>query len=912
MNKIVLYLILINSVLLFTLVCGNKYFLKGSNINNNNNNRKLEGLTTTESNPIDASTNVYSTTTAAGGGGGGNQPTITTPVPNAEATTTDATATTAAITSPSSNNNVIQTTTTQITPTITSTSSNNNVIQTTTPTAVITEAATTTNAPPAVTTVAMITSQPTTKQVVAATTQTPTQPPVVTTPPPPITTAASIAEATTTEAIPPEMPPLSSSCIWRGATCAGLIDETLNRNCDEIVFNNEAGYCDCKGDMSDTSEIFLCDNTREIFFCDSICNEDEDEDEDTNEPTPAPPPPAPPPQPSPSPTPVVTPSPQPSPSSDLPTFQMPMSGKPCGDTCGSKSNTAATGYCPSYSGSLTHECKCATGWNGVDCTRSHIRYRSTIFLKAIVPMQFTTDVPSENTKRAFARTYLSIVANSLQLDSRKYLDVVGLDKIYAESGSKKIVIEFIIHEPLAYKSIENMKTRKEEANTIDKLAKFATNDEPSNNNFNSNDDNLFWSSKRYLLGVTSGADVNIAPSELKLSIDRQDPTKTNVDGEFVFSNTAVKGDELVVNGISYVGEERWVSVIDWRKGKEIRIPPGESTTIKVKANEDFFKDKNPGTYTLALQFKHNVPDGDHAVQISLRLVDSSFSGGSGAEKDISDVNADDVDEMIASPYFFIGMVVGISSFIICICCGYCTCKLCQCCGCCRSRKASIEGRGRSGSTPNRFQRVGGSSNSGVDSDEIELINTASKSSSGGGGNAFGSTATTGGGANAFGINVNNFGKTANSVAGSSNNNMPQLQQQKKPVEYPLLNFISNPTLEPEEYERRWQQMDITKLWGSRLKTSLPDGELERLLMKDHIHCMASGEKEGVSKFYFYAEQKIKSGNTTRLYMVECSFTKATKHIAFVFKTGSQGVQNPQLYIESFINIVRNRIKSMVD
>ena len=38
---------------------------------------------------------------------------------------------------------------------------------------------------------------------------------------------------------------------------------------------------------------------------------------------------------------------------------------------------------------------------------------------------------------------------------------------------------------------------------------------------------------------------------------------------------------------------------------------------------------------------------DHAVQISLTLLDSSFSGGSGAEKDISDVNADDVDEMIA-------------------------------------------------------------------------------------------------------------------------------------------------------------------------------------------------------------------------------------------------------------------------
>ena len=106
-------------------------------------------------------------------------------------------------------------------------------------------------------------------------------------------------------------------------------------------------------------------------------------------------------------------------------------------------------------------------------------------------------------------------------------------------------------------------------------------------------------------------------------------------------------------------------------------------------------------------------------------------------------------------------------------------------------------------------------------------------------------------------------------------------------------------------------MDITKLWGSTLKSALASGELEELLKKDHIYCMASGQKEDVSKFYFYAEQRLRSNSATRLFMVECSVTMKTKHIAFVFKTESSGDKNPLLYIESFISIVRNRIKSII-
>ena len=159
------------------------------------------------------------------------------------------------------------------------------------------------------------------------------------------------------------------------------------------------------------------------------------------------------------------------------------------------------------------------GWTGIDCKRASIRYRSTIFVKAFVPMRFSTNAPSDNAKRAFARTYLSLAASGLNLDREENLEVLALDKVYTKNN--QIVIEFIIHEPLAYKQVRQMATRQEEAETIAQLASYAVSDKDVNGGGNG----LFWDSRRVLLGVSSGADISIAPRELELSIDRQDAIK---------------------------------------------------------------------------------------------------------------------------------------------------------------------------------------------------------------------------------------------------------------------------------------------------------------------------------------------------------------------------------------------------
>ena len=691
--------------------------------------------------------------------------------------------------------------------------------------------------------------------------------------------------------------PVSSSCVWRGALCSGDLDTSLDRECDEVIFNDDAGYCDCNGDGTKLSDTFECDDNREIFFCTDVCNSDDGDDSgsgSSDTPSSAPP----------EPSPVVTPAPSPPDSGgDLPVFEIPEIGTPCGDTCGS-TLSVHTGNCNANYGHLIGECKCNLGWAGIDCKRASIRYRSTIFVKAFVPMRFSTQNPSDNAKRAFARTYLSLAASSLNLDRVENLEVLGLDKVYTKNN--QIVIEFIVHEPLSYKQLTHMATRQEEAETIAQLADFAVSDKDGDGGNN----DLFWGSRRVLLGVSSAADISITPTELKLSIDRQEPSKSKTQGEFIIRNTAVKGDELVINGIKFIGDNPWISIVNWKEGNEVRIPPGEASTFDVQADTTFFQDKKPNMYKVTLEFKHNVPTGEHAAQVSLNLVDTSYNDAGNGLDDMSEITADNVDDVLKSPIFLLGMLVGILLFIVCICFGFCGCKLC---GCCRSRKAMLEGRGRSGSTPNRFQRVGSGGVNSVDNDEIELVDRAPGDRK----NMKTSTASTGfsdstqnnaGGKNSFGIDLtNNFSKNNTSVSAPVvANKSPQ-----KRMENPALNFVSNPSLEPEEYERRWQRMDVTKLWGSTLSRALATSELEELLKKDHIYCMASGQKEDVSKFYFYAEQRLGSDSTTRLFMVECSVTNATKHIAFVFKTESSGDKNPMLYVESFISIVRNRIKFIV-
>ena len=116
-----------------------------------------------------------------------------------------------------------------------------------------------------------------------------------------------------------------------------------------------------------------------------------------------------------------------------------------------------------------------------------------------------------------------------------------------------------------------------------------------------------------------------------------------------------------------------------------------------------------------------------------------------------------------------------------------------------------------------------------------------------------------------------------------------------------LRLVSGVTLDADEFEPTWQSMDLTKLWGSTLKSLPTEQEWEDLLAADSILCMASGQVDDTQKFYFYATDQ-----NTHLYLVEASITKSSKRLACVFKASSSSGANMNM-LESFIVLFKNRI-----
>ena len=81
-------------------------------------------------------------------------------------------------------------------------------------------------------------------------------------------------------------------------------------------------------------------------------------------------------------------------------------------------------------------------------------------------------------------------------------------------------------------------------------------------------------------------------------------------------------------------------------------PPEKLQLLRSKSDTTFFQDKKPNVYKLTLEFKHNVPDGEHAAQVSLNLVDTSYNDAGNGLDDISEITADNVDDVLKSPIFF--------------------------------------------------------------------------------------------------------------------------------------------------------------------------------------------------------------------------------------------------------------------
>ena len=657
----------------------------------------------------------------------------------------------------------------------------------------------------------------------------------------PITTIPASASVQTTKSSPHEAPtttkwiapvttvppPLPSGdvCVWRGADCDGERNSALDLECDQDILSSMAGYCDCKGDGSVREAVSLCRYSRAPFTCEDECMP------------------------------------------DLPTYEPPMSGRECGDHC----DAHGTGTCKIGSSNgiaWSGQCECSSPWSGLDCTRKNVRYGSTIFLRATIPVLLDDEEDSAAVKRALAREFLDDAASVLNVDRERFEELLPS----TEDPEKGVILDFIIHEDLNYGGLD-------QASAVQSLAEAATRGAGVPSSVN-----LFTKSQRKLLSVVSPPQITIEPMELKLKINRQLPKETLLDGLVTLKNSAANADDLVVTKVSYVGDERWVKVKGWKKGG-YTILSSQTQSVSFQADARHFDNFGPGSYSLALEFEHNVPAGPHAIEVTLNVIDTDHASKT------ADSIPEDLETLQDSPRFLAGLATGAVLIVLFLCLFLCCLRLCQ--RCCGGRKLKLE-RGGNG----KFQQI---QNASTESNgDLELVEGSMNPMTG--------RSIT----NSFGLSVsgnkNQLQRPGRLDSGGSTSVSVASVPPRAAVK-PQLKFISDPALEPEEYERKWQSMDTTKLWGTTLSRLPGDGELEKLLSQDNIQCMASGGSNGVQKFYFYAENHI--SGSEHLFMVECSVTVATRHIAFVFKTGSEGLTDAQSYNVAFIEMVSARIKPLV-
>jgi hypothetical protein len=526
----------------------------------------------------------------------------------------------------------------------------------------------------------------------------------------------------------------------------------------------------------------------------------------------------------------------------------------------------------------------------VDCTRNlQVRYHSTIFMKAVVPVELE-DSSDRAEVRSFVRAFKANAAEALGIeDDGERVEV--MDESQVAQTVQGVTVNFMIHESMKFQYL----THDEEITTRNELVRLAQQavDDTSGN--------LFKRSSRNLVALASTPIVNFSPSELNLVIDRKDSKKTELTGSIAVQNTAPKGDDLVVTMISIVDPGgSWLSLVGGFRNGGYSIAKRMQHSFRFTATEAHFNGMEPGVHTAAVEFTHNAVNGKHTVLINLEIKgDATPSGESAAE---ADEIPDDLEELVDSPRFIAGIASGGALVLLSFCFFFCmwTCVFKRCCG---GRKANLE-RGGVG----RFQRVGNADGGG----DVEMSSATKTSSSGPTSNPLSNPGSKT--ENSFGISLgrnaanasNGPGNVSQSAIGmkqstpSSGSSSPAVRQ------LPLLRFVDHPALEPEDYERKWQSMDTTKLWGTTLGRLPSESELEDLMLKDKVQCMASGSVEGVQKFYFYAEHRDPTGS--HLFMIECSLTLATRRIAFVFKTSSEGKKDGKLYNEAFIEIVKKRLK----
>lgn len=116
-----------------------------------------------------------------------------------------------------------------------------------------------------------------------------------------------------------------------------------------------------------------------------------------------------------------------------------------------------------------------------------------------------------------------------------------------------------------------------------------------------------------------------------------------------------------------------------------------------------------------------------------------------------------------------------------------------------------------------------------------------------------------------------------------------------------LALVPKPKLRAEDFEPRWNSLATVEVWGATLRAPLANKQMEETLGKANIRCMASGVIDGVQKYYFYAED-----SDGALFMAEVSVTGSSMRVSAVIKAANaaKGAQFVAIFKQHVARLVR--------
>ena len=580
-------------------------------------------------------------------------------------------------------------------------------------------------------------------------------------------------------------------------------------------------------------------------------------------------------------------------------------------------------------GSLTGTCICGTGYHGIGCSLALVnsfKLYSAASSTISIPLSVRIPVTVQGIHyQSVFDTYLISLVRDVILEVSKSLKVapgrIDTDPTSLKlDGSKSsyldwmdgttITIPLIIHAPIDMSDITDplIGTTKEMNDLSSKIeqalkspwSKLRMNGSPILNTISSK-----TCCGRILLNAPS---LKFTPTFMTFNIDitKMDKYTGYEIQTLEIINTVRGSNPAVIESIAPSQPiAKWISIKRIGSSFPISVKNEKSMMISIQVDRKIVATMPSGSYFQVIAVNHRLIDNSpHSITVRLEITDGGSNNNQGGNagngnsgnggNDIINNNptikgngTNSFEEIIDEPGFIPGAILGASALCVLLALFFCIRKCCCSC-CCKTsdRRRQLQKANKKKGTPStKFSKI--SFEEDDDLDGLELA-VSSKSSS-----SFNRSSNN----NEFGIvrgqnathsttlQPSSFSSSSSSTTSTSN----------------TLRLVPGTTLDPDDFEPTWQSMDLTKLWGSTLKSLPTEQEWEDLLAADSIICMASGQVDDTQKFYFYAKDSF-----SKLYLIEASITKSSKRLACVFKTSSnKGSTMKEL--EEFIVLFKNRI-----